>query len=91
MREIRQGEWIYADTTLAAAHSLRVGVGMNRRKLEKHLREHECELLRRGAKHDVWWRPDTEAMAPVPRHRTIKKPTVRAICRQLGIPLPDGF
>lgn len=63
---------------------------MNRRALLAHLRSHGCELLRHGARHDMWWNPANGNKAAVPRHRTIKKPTVRSICRDLGVPPPDG-
>ncbi|MCE9565505.1 MAG: type II toxin-antitoxin system HicA family toxin [Planctomycetes bacterium] len=64
---------------------------MERRKLEAHLREHGCELHHNGGKHDVWWNPENEAIVSMPRHRTVKKPTARGICRDLDIPLPDGL
>ncbi|MBI2893962.1 MAG: type II toxin-antitoxin system HicA family toxin [Deltaproteobacteria bacterium] len=61
---------------------------MNRRALEKHLRACGCFLHHRGGKHDVWVNPATGAHSPVPRHSTIKKGTVRAICRGLSIEDP---
>ncbi|HUR53375.1 MAG TPA: type II toxin-antitoxin system HicA family toxin, partial [Gemmataceae bacterium] len=64
---------------------------MNRRKLEAHLREHGCSLHHNGAKHDIWVNPVNEQLASVPRHKQIKKGTVRGICRTLDIPLPDGL
>ncbi|MBY0512536.1 MAG: type II toxin-antitoxin system HicA family toxin [Gemmataceae bacterium] len=64
---------------------------MNRRELEEYLRGLGCELLRHGKKHDVWWNPATEAQATIPRHRTLRKPTAKAICRELGVPPPDGL
>lgn len=64
---------------------------MNRRKLERHLRAHGCQLHHHGVKHDVWGNPSNLAQAPVPRHGRIKRGTVRGICRILGIPLPPGI
>ena len=64
---------------------------MNRKRLERHLREHECVLHHHGAKHDVWVNPANLAQAPVPRHAKIKRGTVRGICRILGIPRPPGI
>ncbi|HEV3383994.1 MAG TPA: type II toxin-antitoxin system HicA family toxin [Gemmata sp.] len=64
---------------------------MERRKLEAHLRRHGCKLHHHGRKHDVWWNPETEAMASIPRHRTLKKHTARGICRELGVLPPDGL
>ena len=63
---------------------------MNRRKLEKHLREHGCERVYHGGDHDVWMNSVTLARSPVPRHAEINTWTARAICRQLGVPLPAG-
>lgn len=64
---------------------------MDRRKLEEHLREHGCEFDHHGGSHDVWRNPATGAMTSIPRHKTVKKPTARSICRDLGVPLPGGF
>ena len=64
---------------------------MNRRKLEKHLRAHRCVLHHHGKRHDIWIHEPTLALAPVPRHFSLKKGTVRSICRLLGIPLPSGI
>ncbi|MEK7710593.1 MAG: type II toxin-antitoxin system HicA family toxin [Planctomycetota bacterium] len=61
---------------------------MNRRDLERHLREHGCVLHHHGGKHDVWINPRTLARSPVPRHRKIKRGTCIGICRILGIPTP---
>jgi hypothetical protein len=64
---------------------------MKRLQLERHLREHGCVLHHHGGKHDVWLNPANLAQAPVPRHRWIKRGTVRGICRILGIPRPPGI
>ena len=61
---------------------------MNRRELEEHLRNHMCDLLRHGKKHDIWQNTKDGALSAIPRHRVIKKGTVRSICRALGVPLP---
>lgn len=63
---------------------------MKRRELERHLRLHGCILHHHGGRHDVWMNSATLAKSPVPRHSTIKKGTVRGICRILGVPLPSG-
>lgn len=59
---------------------------MKRRDLERHLRDCGCETLREGANHTIWSNPARDLRTPVPRHREIPTGTVRAICRQLGIP-----
>jgi mRNA interferase HicA len=64
---------------------------MNRRAFERHLRANGCVLARHGSRHDIWTNPANDAEAAVPRHREIKRSLVRAICRQLGIPLPAGI
>lgn len=62
---------------------------MKRRDLEKHLREHGCELHHHGGNHDIWINLKTQARAPVARHKEFPKiGTIRGICRQLGIPSP---
>jgi mRNA interferase HicA len=63
---------------------------VKRRELERHLREHGVELLREGGKHSFWGF-DRERSAAVPRHPEIKPGTVRAICRDLGIPPPKSL
>jgi mRNA interferase HicA len=63
---------------------------MKRTKLERHLRENGCRFDHHGGKHDIWVNPATGSDAPVPRHADIKKWTARAVCVQLGIPVPPG-
>ncbi len=64
---------------------------MEKRKLEEHLREHGCELLRHGSKHDYWHNPATGHTTSIPRHRTVKKYTARSVCDDLGVPRPPGL
>ncbi|MGH9411231.1 MAG: type II toxin-antitoxin system HicA family toxin [Vicinamibacterales bacterium] len=61
---------------------------MKRREFERHLREHGCFLHHAGGSHDIWVNPANGAQAPVPRHGTLKRGTVRGICQRLGIPHP---
>ena len=61
---------------------------MKRRQLEKHLREHQCEFLRHGSRHDYWVNTTNGQRAPIPRHNEIKRTTAQAICKQLGVPDP---
>ena len=63
---------------------------MKRRALLKHLREHDCELLREGAKHSVYWSPVSRKTSAVPRHSEVSDKLARKICRDLGIPIPFG-
>jgi len=61
---------------------------MNRRKLERHLRSHDCVFHSHGGDHDKWRRRGLPLGTTVPRHNEIKPGTVKGICRDLGIPLP---
>ena len=61
---------------------------MNRRGFERHLRQHGCFLHHHGGNHDIWVNSVTGAQAPVPRHPTLKRGTVRGICQRLGISPP---
>jgi len=61
---------------------------MNRRALEQHLRAHGCQFSHHGKKHDFWVHSIHLAIAPVPRHKQLKRGTIRSICRILRIPLP---
>ncbi|MGO8902201.1 MAG: type II toxin-antitoxin system HicA family toxin [Isosphaeraceae bacterium] len=63
---------------------------MKRRRLEQHLRVHDCEFMRHGARHDLWLNPSNQQTVTIPRHSEIKLPIVRSICRQLGVPEPPG-
>jgi mRNA interferase HicA len=63
---------------------------VKKRELERHLKEHGCQLAREAAKHELWENPATGQRTTVPRHREIKLPTARGICRQLGVAAPTG-
>jgi len=57
--------------------------------LERHLREHGCEVVREGGSHTVWRSLVTGGRSTVPRHREIPRSTARAICKQLGVPVVE--
>jgi mRNA interferase HicA len=61
---------------------------VKRREFERHLRQHGCFLHHHGTHHDIWVNVATGAQAPVPRHATFKRGTVRAICQRLAVPSP---
>jgi predicted RNA binding protein YcfA (HicA-like mRNA interferase family) len=61
---------------------------MKRRDLIRHLAQNGCTLLREGHSHSIFENSAIGLRAPVPRHREIPEPLVRAICRQLKIPAP---
>jgi len=56
---------------------------MKRRDLIKRLQSGGCELLRHGAKHDIYHNPSSGASEPVPRHREINEHLARKIIRSL--------
>jgi predicted RNA binding protein YcfA (HicA-like mRNA interferase family) len=63
---------------------------VKKRELERHLVAHGCRLLREAANHELWENPATGERTTVPRHREVKTPTARGICRQLSVPRPAG-
>jgi mRNA interferase HicA len=63
---------------------------VKKRDLERHLSEHGCKLARQASNHELWENPATGQRTTVPRHREIKPPTARGICRQLGVPAATG-
>jgi predicted RNA binding protein YcfA (HicA-like mRNA interferase family) len=61
---------------------------MNRKKLERYLTQQGCAYHSHGGDHDKWRRQGTPFGTVLPRHKEIKPGTVKAICKDLGIPLP---
>jgi mRNA interferase HicA len=59
---------------------------MKREELLRHLRRHECELLREGSRHSWWYNPDQNKRSAVPRHNEIDDNLARKICKDLGVP-----
>jgi hypothetical protein len=39
---------------------------MKRRQLVRELEQHGCRLLRAGARHDIYWNPQTADASPSP-------------------------
>jgi predicted RNA binding protein YcfA (HicA-like mRNA interferase family) len=62
---------------------------VNRRDLERHLRDKGCRFIGEGGNHAKWRGPGGQP-STVPRHQEIKPGTVRAICKQLGVPPPNS-
>lgn len=56
---------------------------MKRRQLVRELEQRGCRLLRSGARHDIYWNPDTGKRQPVPRHTEIDEHLARHIRRHL--------
>ena len=61
---------------------------MKLRDLVRHLKDHNCELLREGGNHSIYVNLENDQVSAVPRHREINEFLVRKICRDLGIPRP---
>jgi predicted RNA binding protein YcfA (HicA-like mRNA interferase family) len=61
---------------------------VKRRDLLQHLQAHGCYVVRDRGPHTVYADSSGARKASVPRHTEIKWPTVRAICKGLGIPIP---
>jgi mRNA interferase HicA len=61
---------------------------VKRRDLIAHLREHDCNLVREGARHSWWGNPANQQRSAVPRHNEIDEYLVRKICKDLGIDPP---
>ena len=58
---------------------------MKRRNLIKHLQTEGVRLLREGAKHSVYYQPNTNKTSTVPRHSEIHPILAKKICLDLGI------
>jgi len=61
---------------------------VKRRDLLRHLKQHDCSLLREGGNHSWWHHPKLNRRSAIPRHNEIKELLVRKICLDLAIPLP---
>lgn len=59
---------------------------MKHQDLLKKLKTAGCELLRHGAKHDIYHNPMTGRSQPVPRHREINELLAKKIIRDLTAP-----
>jgi predicted RNA binding protein YcfA (HicA-like mRNA interferase family) len=62
---------------------------MKRVDLIKHLLENKCEFIREGARHSVFFNPQTKRISTVPRHNEIHNFLAKKICRDLGITPPE--
>jgi mRNA interferase HicA len=58
---------------------------VKRRELIRHLKSHDCQLLREGGKHSWWINPAKTKRSSVPRHTEINDFLARKICRDLDI------
>ena len=58
---------------------------MKRRQLVRHILEQGCVLVREGARHSVYYNPNTGGTPALPRHTEVNDYLARKICRDLGI------
>ncbi|MFA6408246.1 MAG: type II toxin-antitoxin system HicA family toxin [Candidatus Paceibacterota bacterium] len=63
---------------------------MKRADFVRHLKKNGCEFMREGSKHSVFWNPENDFISTVPRHTEIDPYLTRKICKDLGIPAPQG-
>jgi len=59
---------------------------MKRIKLERYLVSNGCFLVREGARHSVYFNPQSQSSTAVPRHKEVSDITAQEICKQLGLP-----
>jgi mRNA interferase HicA len=63
---------------------------MKREALLAHFRSRGCELVREGGSHSIWRNPATGEIQAIPRHKEVKRFTMKSICRRLGVEVPKG-
>ena len=63
---------------------------MKRTKFIKHLNSHGCGFVKHGGRHDKYINHLNGNRTVIPRHTDIDTDLCALICKQLGIPKPDG-
>ena len=58
---------------------------MRRKDLVSHLIKNGCIFIREGARHSVFFNPQTKRSSTVPRHNEINNFLMKKICQDLGI------
>lgn len=59
---------------------------MKTQELLKLLKKSNCELLRNGSRHDIWYSPATNKQFAVPRHKAeIPSGTLNNILKDAGL------
>jgi len=59
---------------------------MKRNEFIKYLTKNNCELLREGAKHSIYFNRINKKQTTIPRHPDIDDLLCKIICKQLQIP-----
>ena len=62
---------------------------MKRKDLVKYLFGNKCIFIREGARHSVFFNPQTKRSSTVPRHNEIDNFLSKKICQDLGIKPPE--
>ena len=63
---------------------------MKRKVLIQHLRKNGCYIAREGAKHSVFYNPQSGRTSTVPRHTEINNFLAKKICRDLDVSEPTN-
>jgi len=58
---------------------------MKRNDFIKHLKKHNCFLLREGSNHSIYKNLTNQRQSSVGRHKELSNLLCKKICRQLGI------
>ena len=59
---------------------------MKRNDFIKHLKKHNCILMREGGSHSIYKNLSNQKQSAVARHRELSNLLCRKICKQLEIP-----
>ncbi len=59
---------------------------MKRGEFIKYLKKNNCDLLREGSKHSVYFNMINNKQTTIPRHPEIADILCKVICKQLEIP-----
>lgn len=62
---------------------------MKRKELVAYLARQGCVFVREGARHSVFFNPETKRISTIPRHNEIHDFLAKKICHDLGISLPN--
>jgi predicted RNA binding protein YcfA (HicA-like mRNA interferase family) len=61
---------------------------MKRREFLRYLARQGCHVVAEGGRHTAVMNFANNRKSYIPRHNELKRGTIRAICKQLGIPAP---
>jgi predicted RNA binding protein YcfA (HicA-like mRNA interferase family) len=60
---------------------------VKRKELIRLLEQQGCKFLREGAKHTVYYHPETKQTSTIPRHTEVDDFLAKKICKDLGVSL----